>query len=171
MKIFGFTGFSGSGKTELILKLIQHFHEKNISVATIKHAHHAFDIDKKGKDSYRYREVGATQTIISSAKRWAMMHENTNDSEAELPFLLQQLQPADIILIEGYKNMPHPKLEVWRSDSGNESVALSDANIPNILAMAVPTKDMQAIKGDLTLLALDDIPRIADFVMEFAHEQ
>ena len=115
MKIFGFAGWSGSGKTSLIVYLIPVLINKGYSVSTIKHAHHKFDIDKPGKDSFEHRHAGASEVMISSEKRWALMHENRNDIEPDPKILLDKMKPVDIILIEGFKNHSHPKIEVHRS--------------------------------------------------------
>ncbi len=132
-RVFGFAGWSGSGKTTLIEQVIAHLAANGVRVALIKHAHHKFDIDHIGKDSYRHREAGATEVMISSGKRWAIMHELRGAPELSLADALEQLSPCDLVLIEGYKREPLPKLEVWRSAVGKPLLFPED---PHIIALA-----------------------------------
>jgi molybdopterin-guanine dinucleotide biosynthesis protein B len=115
MKVFGFAGYSGSGKTTLLEKLIPIFVRSGLKVSVIKHAHHRFDVDKPGKDSYRHREAGASEVLVCSSQRWALMHELRDELEPTLQELLSHLSPCDLALVEGFKNEPIPKLEVYRS--------------------------------------------------------
>jgi molybdopterin-guanine dinucleotide biosynthesis adapter protein len=114
MRIFGLAGWSGSGKTTLMAALIPEFVSRGVSVSTIKHAHHAFDIDRPGKDSWRHRAAGARQVMIASANRWALMHELRGMPEPSLDELIRQMGPVDLLLVEGWKHHPHPKIEVYR---------------------------------------------------------
>ena len=120
--VIGITGWSGSGKTSLVIRLIPEFSDRGFRVATIKHAHHAFDIDTPGKDSYEHRAAGAVEVVISSTKRWAVMHENQSQAEPTLDELLVA-SPADIVLVEGFKNDAHAKIEVHRPSTGAELIA------------------------------------------------
>ena len=112
--VFGFAGFSGSGKTTLIERVIPLLVARGVRVALIKHAHHDFDIDKPGKDSHRHREAGATEVLVSGGKRWALMHELRDETEPGLADLMAHLSPCDLVLVEGFKHDPVPKLEVHR---------------------------------------------------------
>jgi molybdopterin-guanine dinucleotide biosynthesis protein B len=114
MRVLGITGWSGSGKTTLLTALLPRFLARGLSVSTIKHAHHGFDLDQPGKDSWRHRQAGAREVMISSGRRWALMHELEGE-EPNLPDLLARLQPVDLVLVEGFKANPHPKIEVFRA--------------------------------------------------------
>ena len=128
-RVFGFAGWSGSGKTTLIEQVIAHLATEGIRVALIKHAHHSFDIDHIGKDSHRHREAGATEVMISSGKRWAIMHEMRGAPELSLAEALARLSPCDLVLVEGYKREPLPKLEVWRTAVGKPLLFPEDEHI------------------------------------------
>ena len=117
MKVFGLAGHSGSGKTTLMVKLLPELVRRGLSVSTIKHAHHEFDVDTPGKDSYEHRVAGATEVLVSSANRWALMHEHRSDPEADLNDLLARMSPVDLILVEGFKREEHAKIEVVRGVS------------------------------------------------------
>ena len=154
MRILGLAGWSGVGKTTLLTQLIPHLRAGGISVSTIKHAHHAFDIDQPGKDSYRHREAGAGEVLIASSRRWALMHELRNEAEPSLADLLGHLSPVDLVLVEGFRRHPHPKLEVHRPSLGKPLLCLEDRHIVAVatdapLAAPVPTIDL----GDLYALA------------------
>src|ERR1700675_3637780 len=118
MKIFGIAGYSGSGKTTLIEKLIPLFTARGVKVSLIKHAHHKFDVDQPGKDSYRHRHAGCSEVLISSSRRWALMHELRGAAEPTLPELVAHISPCDLLLIEGFKREALPKLEVHRGATG-----------------------------------------------------
>src|SRR6266446_4006488 len=118
MRIIGLAGWSGSGKTTLLTKAIPRIVARGLQVSTVKHAHHAFDIDQPGKDSHAHRLAGATEVLISSMRRWALVHELREEAEFPLGLLLQKLAPVDLVLIEGYKTAHHPKLEVHRAAVG-----------------------------------------------------
>src|ERR1700733_11449619 len=130
MKVLGIIGWSGSGKTTLITRLIPVLRARGGRVATLKHAHHAFDVDQSGKDSYEHRKAGAVEVIVSSSRRWVQMHEVGNDGpEATLAELLRRLSPCDLVLIEGFKTERHPKLEVFRKANGKEPLHPGDERI------------------------------------------
>ena len=159
MKIFGLAGWSGSGKTGLIIRLLPIFVDWGLTVSTIKHAHHHFDIDKPGKDSFRHREAGAQEVLISSASRWAMMHEIRDGREAGLDELIARMSPVDLLLVEGFKRERLPKLEVHRPVLGQPMLQPGD---PDIVAVASDT----AIAGlDVPCLDLDDTAAIARFIL------
>lgn len=157
-KIMGITGWSGSGKTSLIVRLIPELTERGYRVATVKHAHHDFDIDVPGKDSYEHRAAGATEVVVSSARRWAVVHENRDDSEAALSDILNRLSPVDIVLVEGYKNEAHPKIEVHRPA---EDTTLICRENDTIVAVA---SDAPIPGLDIEILDLNDAAAIAEFV-------
>ncbi|MDE3207835.1 MAG: molybdopterin-guanine dinucleotide biosynthesis protein B, partial [Pseudomonadota bacterium] len=134
MNVFGFAGFSGSGKTTLIERLIPFFVRSGIRVSLIKHAHHNFDIDVPGKDSWRHRQAGCTEVMISSSSRWAIMHElDSSEQEPGLAVQLSRMSPVDLILVEGYKIESIPKLEIWRPEVGKPLLYPDD---PHIVAIA-----------------------------------
>lgn len=158
MKVFGLAGWSGSGKTTLVMALLPELTGRGLSVSTVKHAHHRFDIDTPGKDSYEHRRAGATEVLVTSTDRWALMHENRGSGEPRLDELIGHMSPVDLLLIEGFKSYPHDKLEVYRPALGKPLLARED---PHIVAIAsdAPLSDI-----DLPVLELDDIPGIADFI-------
>ena len=159
MKVFGLAGWSGSGKTTLAVKLIPALVRRGLTVSTIKHAHHAFDVDVPGKDSYEHRRAGASEVLVSSANRWALMHEHRGAPEPSLPALLERLSPVDLVLVEGFKQEDHAKLEVWRRSLGKPLLALGD---PRVAAVA---SDGPVPETDRPVLALDDVEAIADFLV------
>jgi molybdopterin-guanine dinucleotide biosynthesis protein B len=160
MKVFGLAGWSGSGKTTLLKRLIPEITARGVSVSTIKHAHHAFDIDLPGKDSYEHRAAGATEVMISSVNRWAIVHELRGEAELLLAEILARMTPVDLVLIEGYKHAGHDKLEVHRAVLGKPLLCPED---PEIVAVATDV----ALPGlGVPDIPLADIAAIADFVLE-----
>ena len=157
MKVFGVTGWKNTGKTGLMERLVREFTERGVTVSTIKHAHHAFDVDHKGKDSYRHREAGAKEVVVASGQRFALMHELRDATEPSLKDLLARLSPVDLILIEGYKREDHPKIETYRADIKQHPRIEDDATIK---ALASDTE------YDVTkpLFDLNDTRAIADFI-------
>ena len=129
MKIFGFAGYSGSGKTTLIERLIPLFTARRLTISLVKHAHHTFDVDQPGKDSYRHREAGCTEILVTSSRRWALIHELRGAPEPELEALIAQLSPCDLVLVEGFKRSRIPKLEVYRAEVGEPLIHPHDENI------------------------------------------
>jgi molybdopterin-guanine dinucleotide biosynthesis adapter protein len=158
MKVFGIAGWSGSGKTTLLEKLIPALTARGLKIAVIKHAHHGFDIDKPGKDSFRHREAGAVEVLLSCKERWALMHERRDEAEPTLAELLGHLSPCDLVLIEGFKQEAVAKLEVYRPAHGKPPLFAERSDI-----VAVAT-DGVVVTG-LPVLPLNDIAAIADFVM------
>jgi len=159
MKVFGLSGWSGSGKTTLVVKLIPELLSRGISVSTVKHAHHEFDIDKPGKDSYEHRQSGATEVMISSARRWALMHEHHGNPEPDLDDIVVHMTPVDLLLVEGFKRHAHTKLEVHRPSNGKPLLCVDD---PHIIAVAC---DVALPDLSLPVLDLNDVPGIADFII------
>ncbi len=158
-RVFGITGWKNSGKTLLVVRLVEEFSRRGFKVSTVKHAHHNFDIDKEGADSYRHRQAGAGEVALVSGRRWALMHELRDEQEPSLSAILERLAPCDLVLIEGYKREDHPKVEARRLESSS-SDPLSD-NDPAILAIA---SDHEVSDKRLPVFQLDDIPAIADFI-------
>ncbi|PKQ09887.1 MAG: molybdopterin-guanine dinucleotide biosynthesis protein B [Alphaproteobacteria bacterium HGW-Alphaproteobacteria-12] len=158
--VFGIVGWKDSGKTTLVEALVYELSRRGFIVSTVKHAHHAFDIDTPGKDSYRHREAGAHEVLVVSRQRWALMHELRETAEPTLSDLLTQLAPCDLVLVEGYKRDEHPKIEVIRSLGPDGRIADTDPTI-----RAVATQDA-ALAGTHKRLALDDVAAIADFVCD-----
>jgi len=162
MRIIGLAGWSGSGKTTLLTKVIPCIVARGLRVSTLKHAHHDFDIDQPGKDSHTHRVAGATEVLIGSERRWALMRELRGGTEPGLSTLLQKLSPVDLVLIEGYKREPHPKVEVYRASIGQPLLHPNDASI---VAIASDT----ALPGiTIPLVHLDDVARIADMLIQHA---
>ena len=164
MKVFGIAGYSGSGKTTLLEKLIPQFTARGLKVSVIKHAHHGFDIDRPGKDSYRHREAGATEVLLSCNDRWALMHERRDEGEISLDELISRLAPCDLVLIEGFKQEPVPKLEVYRPENGKPPLFPERSDI-----VALATDDW--IETTLPKLPLNDVGAMADFVMNYLQLQ
>jgi molybdopterin-guanine dinucleotide biosynthesis adapter protein len=160
MKIFGLAGWSGSGKTTLMVKLLPALLARGVSVSTMKHAHHAFDIDRPGKDSYEHRAAGATEVLVSSNARWALMHELRGSPEATVEELVSHMTPVDLLVIEGFKAHKHPKLEVHRPSLGKPLICAED---PDVVAIAT---DAPVPSVRLRRFDLDDADGIADFIID-----
>ena len=158
MKIFGFAGWSGSGKTTLIEKLIPLFVARGLKVSLVKHAHHTFDVDQPGKDSYRHRHAGCTEVLVSSSRRWALVHELRGAPEPGFADLIERLSPCDLVLVEGYKRERVPKLEVHRAATGEPQLHTQDNDI-------VAVASDQRLDTTLPQFDLDDARAIADFVL------
>lgn len=159
MKIFGFAGYSGSGKTTLIEKLIPLFVQRGLKVSLIKHAHHTFDVDQPGKDSFRHRHAGCTEVLVTSSRRWALMHELRGAPEPTLKDQIERLSPCDLLLVEGFKHEPIPKLEVYRAEVGEAMIHPHDKNI---VAVASDAK----VDTQLPQLDLNAPEAIAAFVLK-----
>jgi molybdopterin-guanine dinucleotide biosynthesis protein B len=158
-RIFGITGWKNSGKTTLTERLVAEFTRRGFAVSTVKHAHHAFDIDKEGTDSFRHRAAGAREVAIVSEGRWALMHELRGESEPPLDQILARLADCDLVLIEGYKREAHPKIEARRR--GAKDTSPLSAGDPAIVAVA---SDAPQPDETLPVFDLDDVSRIADFI-------
>ncbi len=159
MQIFGLVGWSGSGKTTLLDTLIEDLVGRGISVSTMKCAHHGFDVDQPGKDSYRHRAAGAVEVLVTSARRWALMHELRDDAEPTVEEPVQYLNPVDLLRIEGFKHHAHDKLEVHRPDLVKSLLAPND---PRIVAVAI---DAPVPALDVPVLDLNDAVGISDFIL------
>jgi molybdopterin-guanine dinucleotide biosynthesis protein B len=162
MRIIGLAGWSGAGKTTLLIKVIPCLIARGLRVSTLKHAHHAFDVDQPGKDSHSHRMAGATEVLVGAASRWALVHELRGEAEPQLDTLLGKLSPVDVVIIEGYKREAHPKLEVYRAAVGKPLIHPDD---PQIVAIAADTALPSA---RVPVVSLDDIEGIADILLKHA---
>jgi molybdopterin-guanine dinucleotide biosynthesis protein B len=162
MRIIGLAGWSGSGKTTLITKVLPRLIARGQRVSTLKHAHHGFDLDQPGKDSFMHRTAGATEVVISSAKRFAVLHELRDEPEWDLPDLLTKLAPVDLVLVEGFKRDAFPKLEIHRAANGKPLIHPDD---PHIVAIA---SDVPLPQAKVPVVDLDDIELIADVLLKHA---
>jgi len=161
MRLFGFAGWSGSGKTTLIEQLIPRLVLHGLTVSLIKHAHHAFEVDHPGKDSFRHRHAGCAEVLVSSGVRWALMHELRGEPELSMVDALRRLSPCDLVLVEGYKRSPLPKLEVYRASLGKTPLHPDDDRI-----VAIATDDPARVATTtMPVFLLEDYDAIATFVL------
>ncbi len=158
MRVIGIAGWSGAGKTTLLARMIPRLAARGVSVSTVKHAHHAFDVDQPGKDSHTHRAAGATEVLVSSARRWALVHELRGTAEPSLRELLKKLSPVDLVVVEGFKHGTHPKLEVFRAALGKPPLHGDD---PHVVAVASDAP----VTASVPVVALDDIDAIVDVVL------
>ena len=161
MKVIGLAGWSGAGKTTLLTRVIPHLLGQGLRVSVIKHAHHSFDVDVPGKDSWLHRQSGATEVLVSSGLRWALMHELRGAPEPRLPELLRKMSPVDLVIVEGFKSEPHRKIEVYRAANGKPMLFPDD---PAIVGIATDAE----LKTTLPVVPLDDIPAIAAMMQRSA---
>jgi molybdopterin-guanine dinucleotide biosynthesis protein MobB len=162
MRIIGLAGWSGSGKTTLIKKLIPSLIARGLKVSTLKHAHHGFDLDQPGKDSFFHRAAGATEVIISSAKRWAILHELREEPEWDLAELVTKMSPVDLVLVEGFKRDKFPKLEIHRAANDKPLIHPDD---PHIVAIA---SDVALPNAKVPVINLNDVETIVDLLLQRA---
>ena len=162
MRIIGLAGWSGSGKTTLVTRLVPCLIGRGLKVSTLKHAHHGFDLDQPGKDSFFHRAAGATEVIISSARRWAILHELRGEEEWDLADLVGKMSPVDLVLVEGYKRDAFPKLEIYRAANGKPLIHPDD---PHIVAIA---SDVALPQAAVPVIDLNNIEGIADLLMKSA---
>jgi molybdopterin-guanine dinucleotide biosynthesis protein B len=162
MRVIGLAGWSGAGKTTLLTRIIPRLVGRGLTVSTVKHAHHGFDVDHPGKDSYAHRVAGATEVLVSSAVRFALMHELRGAPEPELAQLLGKLAPVDLVLVEGFKREPHPKLEVYRAVVGKPCLYIDD---PDIVAIA---SDHPMPEAPIRSVLIEDMHTIVDILFESA---
>jgi molybdopterin-guanine dinucleotide biosynthesis protein B len=158
MKVIGIAGWSGAGKTTLLTRVIPCLTGRGMRVSTIKHAHHDFDVDQPGKDSHTHRSAGATEVLVSSANRWALMHEMRGEGEMALDALLAKLSQVDLVLVEGFKKQAHPKLEVYRAVVGKPLLHPDDQNIVAIASDG-------AVEASIPVVSLDDIEAVTDMLV------
>jgi molybdopterin-guanine dinucleotide biosynthesis protein B len=159
MQVLGIVGWSGSGKTTLIAALLPILRADGLTVSTVKHAHHGFDMDHPGKDTFRHRAAGAYEVLVASGRRWALLHEIEGE-EPDLPALLARLEPVDLVLVEGFKTHPFPKLEVHRPALGKPPIWPTQ---PGVIAVASPDPGLTA--GIRPILPLDDPSAIAEWIL------
>ncbi|MGE5145958.1 MAG: molybdopterin-guanine dinucleotide biosynthesis protein B [Candidatus Eiseniibacteriota bacterium] len=160
MKIVGLAGWSGSGKTTLVVRLLPEMVRRGLKVSTLKHAHHEFDIDQPGKDSYEHRRAGALEVMVSSTRRWALMHEHRGAAEPAPEELIRHMTPVDLLIIEGFKHHAHPKLEIFRREVGKPLLSPDD---PYIFAVA---SDGPVPEAPVPVIDLHDAKAIADAIVE-----
>jgi len=160
MKIFGMVGWSGSGKTTLMVQLLPELISRGLKVSTMKHTHHNVDLDKPGKDSYEHRLAGAHEVLITSSKRWALMRELREEAEPDMDELIDRMTPVDLLLIEGFKRHVHDKMEIHRKATGKDLICDTD---PTIVAVA---SDEPLEHLNLPVIDLNDVPAVADFIIE-----
>lgn len=161
MKVYGVVGWKNSGKTTLMERLVSEIAARGVSVSTVKHAHHAFDIDHEGKDSWRHRQAGAREVMVCSGARWALMHELRETDEPPLAELLGKLAPVDLVLIEGYKRDDHPKVEAFRHETGNPLIAREEQTVRAVASDA----PVEGLARETPNFDLNDVPAIADFIL------
>ncbi len=159
MRVFGLAGWSGAGKTTLLKRLIPVLVQGGLRVSTVKHAHHGFDVDQPGKDSWEHRQAGATEVLVASGRRWALMHELREDAEPGLAALLRPMCAVDLVLVEGFKRDAHPKLEVYRGANGKPPLYPDD---PAIVGIAT---DVLWPSAGIPEFGLDDTAAIAAFAV------
>jgi molybdopterin-guanine dinucleotide biosynthesis protein MobB len=159
MKLYGVTGWKNSGKTTLVERLVREIASRGLTVSTLKHAHHDFDIDQPGKDSHRHRAAGARQVLVSSRQRWALMSELRGAPEPALADLLARLDPVDLVLVEGWKRDRHPKIEARRTATAQDLIAVGDETVEAVAS------DVALPGATLPVFDLEDIPGIADFIL------
>ncbi len=157
--IIGLVGWSGSGKTTLLVAVLPLLRARGLTVSTVKHAHHGFDLDRPGKDSFRHRKAGATEVLLVSDARWALLHEVAGGGEPQLEDLLDQMAPVDLVIVEGFKSHPHPKIEVYRPSLGKPPIW---PDRPDIVAVATDA----AMAADRTVLPLNDPAAVAAWMAD-----
>jgi molybdopterin-guanine dinucleotide biosynthesis adapter protein len=159
MRIIGLAGWSGSGKTTLLAKIIPRLVARGYTVSTVKHAHHGFDVDKPGKDSHTHRMAGATEVLVSSGRRWALMHELRGEPEPSIYDLLRKMSPADLVLIEGFKSACHTRIEVYRKEVGKPPFHPENPHVAGIVS------DTPFPEAGLPVIDIDDIEGVVELVL------
>ena len=163
MRVIGIVGWKNNGKTTLVVKLVKHLTEKGLRVSTLKHAHHTVDVDRPGKDSFLHRQAGASEVLLATSRRWALMHELRHEEEPGLEWLLSRLSPCDLVVVEGFKSFDHPKIEVHLAARGTPLIAETDETV-----IAVATDAELALS--LPTLPIDDVAAIAELALSVAGE-
>jgi molybdopterin-guanine dinucleotide biosynthesis protein B len=161
MKVMGIVGWSGSGKTSLMIEVLPLLKRNGLVVSTMKHAHHRFDLDKPGKDSFRHREAGAREVLVVASSRWVLMHESLDEPEPSIESLIERMTPVDLLLIEGFKTHHHPKLEIHRASEGKPLLCLDDSEIVAV-ASDVPLPELKVPR-----LNLNDPTTVAEFILAY----
>ncbi len=166
MRVIGLAGWSGAGKTTLVVKLLPVLRARGLAVSTVKHAHHDFDVDRPGKDSFLHREAGAGEVLVTSGNRWALMHELRGAPEPGLHELLGKLAPCDLVLVEGFKRDAHRKIEVHRVANAKPFLFPDDPSIVGVASDAPPLPAL--VPGALPRIHLDDVDAVAALILEQA---
>ncbi len=166
-KALGISGWSGCGKTTLIVALLPHLQARGLTVSTLKHAHHDVDLDTPGKDTWRHRKAGAREVILATGQRWALLHELRDEPEPPLAELLKYLQPVDLVLVEGWKSDPYPKLEIWRPTTPEQSPRFAEDRAIIAVASALPLEPADLCRPGLPVLPLSDVEAVADFIVHW----
>jgi molybdopterin-guanine dinucleotide biosynthesis protein MobB len=161
LRVYGIVGRKNSGKTHLVVRLVEAACARGLRVATLKHAHHAFDIDHEGKDSFRHRQAGAGEVIVASSQRWALLHENRGEPEATLDEPLARFSPCDLVLVEGIKAGRHPKLEVYRRGCTEAPLSLTDSMLEALVTDLGPGE----VPAGRPLLGIDDTEGVLSFIL------
>ena len=162
MRVFGVVGWKNSGKTGLMERLVAEYTARGLKVSTVKHAHHSVELDSEGKDTWRHRKAGAGEVLLATSKRWVLMHEiGESDEEPPLDRLLEHMTPCDIVVVEGFKRFPHPKIEVHLQQRGQPLLARDD---PTIVAVASD----HPVSIDIPVFDIDDVAAIAGIALERA---
>jgi molybdopterin-guanine dinucleotide biosynthesis adapter protein len=159
MRVIGLAGWSGSGKTTLLMRLLPELIRRGYRVSTMKHAHHEFDVDQPGKDSWRHRGAGATEVLVASANRWALMHELRGSAEPSAAELMKHMSPVDLLIIEGFKREKHDKIEIHRRELGKPLLYPDDPQIVAVLS------DEPLPGCPLPVIDLDDAAKVTDFII------
>ena len=159
MRVIGLAGWSGAGKTTLVVRLVPELIRRGLTVSTMKHAHHGFDVDQPGKDSHRHREAGATEVLVGSELRWALMHENRGAPEPSAAELMRHMTPVDLLIVEGFKREGHDKIEIHRRETGKPLLYPDDPHIVAVLS------DEPLPDCPLPVISIDDIGAVADFIL------
>ena len=159
MRVIGLAGWSGAGKTTLVVRLVPELVRRGLTVSTMKHAHHGFDVDQPGKDSHRHREAGATEVLVGSERRWALMHENRGAPEPSAAELMRHMTPVDLLIVEGFKREGHDKIEIHRRETGKPLLYPDDPHIVAVLS------DEPLPDCPLPVISIDDIGAVADFIL------
>ena len=159
MRVIGLAGWSGAGKTTLVVRLVPELVRRGLTVSTMKHAHHGFDVDQPGKDSHRHREAGATEVLVGSERRWALMHENRGAPQPSAAELMRHMTPVDLLIVEGFKREGHDKMEIHRRETGKPLLYPDDPHIVAVLS------DEPLPDCPLPVISIDDIGAVADFIL------
>ncbi len=161
MKVMGIVGWSGSGKTSLVVQVLPILKARGLRVSTMKHAHHRFDVDKPGKDSFRPREAGASEVLVVTSSRWVLMHESREEPEPSIEALIERMTPLDLLLIEGFKTHQHPKIEIYRESEGKALLCPEDSGIVAVASDA-PLSNLS-----IPCLDLNDPGAVAEFILVY----
>ncbi len=161
-RVIGVVGWKNNGKTTLVTRLVAHLTQRGLRVSTVKHAHHAVDLDQPGKDSWKHREAGALEVVLATARRWVLIHELRDEAEPPLEVLVAKMAPVDLVIVEGFKRFPHPKIEVHRKERGTPLIACEDRTVVAV-ASDEPLPDFAG-----PVFSLDAIEELADFALQHA---